>query len=237
MDAIKEVLADYHPKGYSLGNAIEVRSGKEAVVYSVQADGKRYALKVYKHPDERSFQKNDEYLEGKFYSTPSVRKAILKGNKFAKKFLHTSWVKREYSLLKHLNKLGASVPRVYDWTPTSILMEFIGDDTGPAPRLVDIQLDPSEASHALDAILQTVQIFLDAGVVHSDLSAYNVLWWQGKPYVIDFPQTIDVRQNPNTEKLLKRDIENVAKYFEKYQPVDAEGIYHAMVSKSGARIL
>lgn len=228
---IADVLEEYRAKGYALEKVSEVRSGKEAVVYYAEADGKRYALKIYKHPDERSFQKNEEYLEGKFYSKPSIRKAVLKGNKFAKKFLHSSWVKREHSLLKHLNKLGAVVPTVYDWTPTSILMEFIGNEAESAPRLIDIELDTTDVANALETILRTIKLFFEAGVVHSDLSAYNILWWKQQPYVIDFPQTIDIRQSPNTEKLLKRDIDNVAKYFQKYLPVNTEKIYQTIVSK------
>lgn len=224
-----DLVNEYVKKGYTLQNISEVRSGKEAVVYSTNAGGKLYALKVYKDPDERSFQKNDEYLEGKYYPEPSVRKAVLKGNRFSKKFLHSSWVKREYSLLKHLNKLGAAVPTVYEWTPTSILMEFIGDEAGAAPRLIDAELDPSDAPRALEAVLRTMKGFLEVGVVHSDLSAYNILWWKGKPYIIDFPQTIDTRQNPNAGKFLKRDVENVAGYFSRYQPIDSDAVYQSLV--------
>lgn len=224
MKEIEKILTEYESKGYEFKEAQIMRSGKEAVVYCVEADGKRYALKIYKNPRERSFQEASTYLEGKFYKRPSVRKAVLKGNRFARKFLHTSWVKREYSLLKHLNTLNAAVPRVYDWTDSSVLMEFIGG-AEPAPRLIDIQLNSNDAAAAFNAILDTIKLFLQAGVIHSDLSAYNVLWWQEKPYIIDFPQAIDIRHSPNVAKLLKRDVDNIITYFKNYPSVDIKSAH------------
>jgi len=213
---LQSLLEEYRVKGYDVADLVPIKSGKEATVYFVESGGVPYALKVYKDPERRAFQKNHEYLEGQFYRRHSFRKAIAKKNKFGKKLLHQSWVKREFGILRALNERGASVPTVYDWTPTSILMEFIGDDGVPASRLVDVALGPDEAEGALGAIMESVELFLKIGVVHSDLSAYNILWWKGKPYVIDFPQAVDVRNNPNTAKLLQRDIDNVKRYFEQH---------------------
>jgi RIO kinase 1 len=126
--------------------------------------------------------------------------------------LHKNWVRREFFLLEKVAKLGATVPKVYDWTPESILMEFIGDEY-VAPRLVDIQLDKTASKPALESILHDVERLLECGVVHGDLSAYNVLWWQDKPWIIDLPQAIDIRRNPYKDELLKRDLDNVMHYF------------------------
>lgn len=230
MQDLTQVLADYKRKGRVFDHISVIRSGKEAVIYSVEMGREHFALKVYKNPEERAFQKQNVYLEGKYYDKPSVRKAVAKGNRFAKKFTHGSWVKREYSLLKHLNKLGAAVPKVYDWTPGSILMEFIGSGIKPAPRLVDTRLSSKEAARAYKTVLDTMHLLLRAGVVHSDLSAYNILWWKQRPYIIDFPQAIDICQNPNVEKLLKRDVHNVVKYFQKYVAINSGEAYNALAN-------
>ncbi len=233
MQDIQPTIEQYKKKGMILEHPIVIRTGKEAVVYRVRVSestdaalkDKLAALKVYKDPEQRSFQKNETYLEGKFYTRPSVRNAISKGNQFAKKFLYNSWVKREYSLLQHLNKKGAVVPQVYSFAASSVLMEFIGDEEVTAPRLIDAELELSDARAAFDAIIDTTKKFLSLGVVHADLSPYNILWWEHTPYIIDFPQTIDVKQNPNVEQLLRRDVDNVAMYFKKYFTIDTEVVY------------
>ncbi len=218
------LFLEYRKKGHDLSSPKEIRSGKEAVVYRVEQAGKAYALKVYKKPEVRAFARNEQYLDGTFRKNHSLRKAISKGNAFSKGFLSSSWVKREFDILKNLNKHGAGIPEVIDWTSSSILMEFVGDDDA-APRLIDIELEPADAKKAFDSIIDSVSLFLKTGIVHSDLSAYNILWWKERPYIIDFPQAIDIRQNPNTNDLLKRDIDNVIKYFEKVIEIDKECIY------------
>lgn len=207
-----KILKDYEKKNYILQNPKQLRQGKEATVFVVSSQGKPLALKVYIDPKFRAFQNDQAYTEGKFYRKLSERRAVARGNKFAKSLLHKNWVRREFFLLEKVAKLGAIVPKVYDWTPESILMEFIGDDY-VAPRLVDIQLDNTTSKPVLNSILQDVEQLLECGVVHGDLSAYNILWWKNKPWIIDLPQAIDIRRNPHKEKLLKRDLDNVMHYF------------------------
>lgn len=224
-----ELLAEYKRKGFELSAPIMVRSGKEAIVYKVSDGTRPYALKVYKDPEQRTFQKNQVYTEAKFYRAPSTRKAIEKGNTFAKKFLHKSWVRREFHLLEKLYKVGANIPAVYAWTPTSILMKFVGDGE-PAPRLSDVSLFPDEAEVTCDTLIKNMKLFFAAGIVHSDLSPYNILWWKEKPYIIDFPQAVDIRDNPNTEMLLRRDVASLAKYFKKLFAVNEKDIYEQITA-------
>ena len=138
--------------------------------------------------------------------------------------LHQGWIRREFFLLKKLHEMGANVPEVYDWTPESILMEFIGDDE-IAPRLIDVELTKKQAIMAFEAVLKAVKLMLECGVVHSDLSAYNILWWQDKPWIIDLPQAIDMRQNLNRTELLKRDLNNLTAYFSRYFAINDQEIY------------
>lgn len=103
-------------------------------------------------------------------------------------------------------------------------MEFIGHDQ-VAPRLIDIELDNTFACSALESILKNVEVLLECGVVHGDLSAYNILLWQGKPWIIDLPQAVDIRRNPHKDELLKRDLDNVMHYFLDKCEFSQEDIY------------
>lgn len=220
----EEIFQGYKSKGFDLTYLRQVKSGKEAVVHLVTNGMNSYALKVYKNPEYRLFKDNKQYIEGKFYRKPSVRKAVSKSSKFGKKFVNNLWIKREFYLLQKLNNLGVLVPKAYEWTENTILMEFIGNKE-PAPRLIDIQLTEIQAKKALDTIVQILKVFLDNGIIHGDLSAYNILYWKEKPYIIDLPQSLDARNNPNKEEFLIRDVNNLSSYFEKIIPVDKQEVF------------
>ncbi len=220
---LEKIFEYYENKHYFLQNPRQVKSGKEATVFVVFFKHKPLALKVYIDPSIRSFQKNKIYLEGKYFRNPTEKKAILKQNRSGKKILHKAWIRREFYLLQKLHKMGANVPKVYEWTDQSILMEFIGADY-VAPRLMDVQLSPQQAKTAFEQILKDIELMLECGIVHSDLSAYNILWWDNKPWIIDLPQAIDIRQNPNKNDLLKRDLKNIISYFSNYFEIDTDKI-------------
>src|SRR5204863_3790160 len=101
-------------------------------------------------------------------------------------------------------------------TESSILMEYVGDEVAPAPQLRHVGLSPSEARETLDRLLWNVELFLGHNWIHADLSAFNVLWWDGKATIIDLPQAVDPRSNPHASELLSRDVENVCRHFERY---------------------
>lgn len=221
---LEKILNDYENKHYHLQNPHQVKSGKEATVFVVSFQGKPLALKVYIDPEVRAFKNNQTYLEGKYFRSPSERKAVLKQNKVGKRMLHKSWIRREFFLLQKLHQMGANVPKVYEWSSESILMDFIGDEY-VAPRLIDTELTPEQARESFEAVLKDVELMLECGIVHSDLSAYNILWWKDKPWIIDLPQAVDIRQNPNKEDLLKRDLNNIINYFNKYLEINANNVY------------
>ncbi|MBI4087218.1 MAG: hypothetical protein HY434_00085 [Candidatus Liptonbacteria bacterium] len=197
-----------------------IKSGKEAVVYRVMLDGHLAAMKVYKNPEERSFKNTGTYLAGKYYRRPSERRAIAKNNKFAKKLKHENWVKREFFMLKRLFDLGANIPKPILQIDSAIFMELLGDRRNVAQRLCDVVLDGAEVKKAFNAVLKSIEIFWNFGIVHADLSEYNILWWKSKPYIIDFPQSIDRRTHPSSREILERDLGNIVKYFGKYTKVD-----------------
>lgn len=221
---LERILKDYENKHYHLQNPKEVKSGKEATVFVVFFEDNPLSLKVYIDPEVRSFKNNQTYLEGKYFRSPSERKAVLKQNRAGKRMLHTGWIRREFSLLQKLYEKGASVPKAYEWSNESILMEFIGDEY-VAPRLMDVELTEEQAKKAFEVIIKDIELMLECGIVHSDLSPYNILWWKDKPWIIDLPQAIDIRQNPNKNELLKRDLDNVISYFSQYFDINPEVIY------------
>jgi len=217
---IQNVVQEATSTGHVLEVVEQIRSGKEATVYRVMFDGTMLAMKVYTDPERRDFNNADAYLQNKFYKTRSHTRAVAKGGKFGKKLRHENWIKREFFLLENVFGLGASIPEPVAHIGSAILMEFIGDEQAAAPPMSEVHLNEKQAQSAFDKIVKSMKIFWDAGIVHADLSAYNVLWWKNQPVIIDFPQSIDRRTHPDSLSLLERDVMNVAKYFQKYFDVD-----------------
>lgn len=214
---LSQIIDQVNKLGHKIEMLSNIKSGKEATVYRVMLDDKLVAMKVYKNPEEINFKNSKEYLAGKFYKKPSERRAVEKNNKFAKKLIHKNWVKREFFMLEKLFNNGALIPKPILQVENAIFMELLGDINTVAPRLCDIKLSKEEAEKAFDLIINNIKIFWDLGIVHADLSEYNILWWKDNPYIIDFPQSIDVRTHPNSKEIFDRDLKNITKYFSKYK--------------------
>lgn len=215
----------YHDLFPELSIIRTIKSGKEAEVFLVGTpDGKFFALKVYKDPEQRTFRRTDIYTTGRFVKNRSEARAMTGGNIAGKRIAHDKWIKREYYMLQKLSSLGCLIPKVYATRKDTILMDYIGSENLPAPRLSDVILSTNQAQKAFELILENIRLFFRGGIVHGDLSEYNILYWNEQPYIIDFPQSIDVRTHPQVRELLERDVRNVCKYFEKYFPVDIEEI-------------
>lgn len=213
---IHQALEGYREKKIILDIVKEVRSGKEATVYLVSNQKHElFALKVYKNPDQRAFKHTEQYLAGKYFRSASLRRAVTKKNTYGRKVLNDLWTKREFYLLKLAFNAGVHVPKPFEWTSNSILMEFVGSDEVPAPRLSDVDLDSNKVNELYLMLMKDIEILRDRGIVHGDFSEYNVLIADGRPYIIDFPQALDIRNNPNWEEMYKRDIANIKKYFQK----------------------
>jgi RIO kinase 1 len=140
-------------------------------------------------------------------------RAIAKGTAFGQKVQHTSWLMYEYTTLNHLYEAGAAVPRPWAIGDNVTLMEYIGDEDIAAPMLNTIRLEPDEVEPLFDEVMRNVDIMLQNHWIHGDLSAYNILYWEGKITLIDFPQVTDSRSNPDAHFILQRDIVRICEYF------------------------
>lgn len=222
--ALEETIEQLEKKNHEIRVLNTVKSGKEAMVYKVVFDGDIAALKLYKNHEIRSFKNTDPYLLGKFVKSPNMRKAMLQKNKIGKDYVQKGWVKREYSMLARLFEAGCSIPKPYEFASNALVMDYLGDATEAATPLKYVELPPDVAVDVFDDVVTNIQLFLENGIVHADLSEYNILYWNKKPYIIDFPQSVNIRENPNAENLLVRDCHNICKFFSKFIDVNEEDI-------------
>ncbi len=192
----------------------ELKSGKEATVYLARGPQGLLAAKLYRDAAVRSFKNDSRYREGRFVGDARVKKAIEQRSKTGVDTQQALWIMHEYTQLWALHNAGVPVPKpvvgpgVDDCARAGrvVLMEFIGDDTGAAPRLADLRLSPDEAEEAFSQSVELLKTLLGLGKIHGDFSAYNLLWWQGRVIIIDVPQMIEVHENPNAAELLERDV-------------------------------
>jgi RIO kinase 1 len=203
-----------------------VKSGKEATVYCCKAAPGRgefhFALKVYKERQYRNFRNMALYQEGRLQGVGArVVRAFHNKSRFGREVERVDWLGNEFGLLRRLFEAGAAVPRPFAMAGNALLLAFIGEQGRPAPQLVTLRLTPVEAEALLEQALTNIEIMLAHHIVHGDLSAYNLLVADGRLALIDFPQAIDARTNPNAKALLVRDVRNVCRYFAA-QGADAE---------------
>jgi len=196
-----------------------VKSGKEATVYccrSASASGGLVAAKVYRSREHRSFKNDSLYREGRPILDSRARRAVAKGTRFGREAGQALWLIHEYEVLSALYRAETDVPRPVRAAENALLIEYLGDESSAAPPLYCVDLRPDEARCACERLLWNIEQFLHANWVHGDLSPYNILYWRGQAWVIDFPQAVDARANPHARDLLQRDVENVCGYFEAY---------------------
>ena len=197
-----------------------VKSGKEATVYCCKANpstGAEYlAVKIYRPRQDRSFKNDAVYQEGHMIRASRLLRAFENKSRKGREVQFTSWVEREFETLELLYNAGADIPRPIAHTSNAILMEYMGTYEQPAPILNNVALELDEAQAIFELLMQNVQLWLICNRVHADLSAFNILYWEGKVKVIDFPQAIDPRINPNAFTLLARDIDHVCRYLARY---------------------
>jgi RIO kinase 1 len=210
-----------------------VKSGKEATVYRCRAHrslGAPFAIaKVYHDHTHRAFGRSGMYEEGRAMGTGQVRRAVAGRTEFGREAQLALWVDHEFELLSSLNYAGADVPAPFACTERAILMEEVGGADGPAIQLQHARIAPERAQEVLDRILWNVELFMRENVVHADLSAFNILWDGTCPTIIDLPQGIDPRTNQNAQRLLERDLKNVATYFNRY-PVEPMDIRQMLIA-------
>ena len=205
-----------------------VKGGKEAKVYACTADpavgfdivaAKLYRPRMLRHLKNDAIYKAGRQLrdeEGKQMKGRRVKLALRKKTNFGKHVDIMWWINNEYSVQKTLYDAGADVPKPIAHSGNTILMEFIGDEYGSAPTLSEVTLNAGEAEPLFQCVLENVALMLECHHIHGDLSAYNILFWEGEIKIIDFPQMVEARHNPHAYDLLLRDVTRVCDYFNRF---------------------
>ncbi|PSU62501.1 PA4780 family RIO1-like protein kinase [Photobacterium phosphoreum] len=204
----------------------QLMSGKEASVYVVRSGGKICCAKVYKEIDQRSFKKAVTYREGRKVRNSRRARAMEKGSKFGRDEQEKVWQQAEVDALSLLLKADVRAPIPYGCFDGVLLMELITDTDGAvAPRLNDITLTKEQAlrDHAL--MIKYIKRMLCIGLIHGDLSEFNVLVDGQGPVIIDLPQAVDASANNNAKWMFERDVNNMAQYYGRYAPEVLETQY------------
>ncbi len=197
----------------------QLMSGKEAQVYVVRCGPHVRCAKVYKEADKRSFKQAAQYQEGRKFKNSRSARAAGKRSKFGQQELEQAWLTAEVDALKRLAAAGVNVPATHGFVDGVLLMDMICDAEGdPAPRLNDVVLDESQAREFHARILRDIVKMLCAGLVHGDLSEFNVLLSASGPVIIDLPQAVNAAGNNQAAAMLLRDVENMARYFGRFAP-------------------
>jgi RIO kinase 1 len=210
IESVFEDLSNDYP---NLELVSDIKSGKEADVYLVSSNDKIFALKVFRQ--NTKFSSRVEYMELNSMKSRQ-RKAVMQRSKVGRSMTQDIWTQTEFDSMHLLYEAGASIPKPYANTNMSILMEYIGDQNSPAPRLADIRLNTFQAEEVFWQVYRNLEIFLDCGIVHGDFSPFNILYWQGRAILIDFPQMMRIKNNTNARIKLRIDIENLKTYFSGY---------------------
>lgn len=212
-----------------------VKGGKEASVYCCRAHPSTgvdlLAAKVYRPRQFRSMRNDALYREGRALLTVQGRsmlgergrqaqrpdrrmmRAVAGKSAFGQTVLHTSWLSYEFSFMEQLFRAGAAVPKPIACGENALLMGYIGDEQIAAPTLNNVTLEPPESNQLLADVIKSIKLMLAHGYIHGDLSAYNILYWEGQAVLIDFPQVTDIFNNPNAREIFGRDVTRICEYF------------------------
>jgi len=197
----------------------QLMSGKEATVYVVRCGDEIRCAKVYKEAAKRSFKQAVQYQEGRKSKNSRRQRAMEKGSKFGRKQQEESWHNAEVDALYRLAEAGVRVPTPYGCFDGVLLMELVTYDDGDvAPRLNDVSMTHEQALEDHLTIMNDVKRMLVAGLVHGDLSEFNVLVDDYGPVIIDLPQAVDAAANNHAKSMLERDVNNMTEYYGQYAP-------------------
>ena len=197
----------------------QLMSGKEAMVYVVRCGEETRCAKVYKEADKRSFRQAVDYTENRRVRNSRETRAMAKGTRFGRQVTEAIWQSAEVDALYRLAAAGVRVPVPYNFLEGVLLMELVTDANGDAaPRLNDVAFTRDEAVQHHASLLKEVVRMLCAGVVHGDLSEFNVLLAADGPVVIDLPQAVDAAGNNHAKRMLLRDVENLRNFFGQFAP-------------------
>ena len=201
-------------------------SGNEATVYIVRCGEEIRCAKVYKDAKQRSFRKSVSYQEGRKTKNSRQARAMAKGSRYGREMQEEAWQSAEVDALYRLAAAGVRVPQPHICHEGVLLMDLVTDADGhPAPRLNDIELSSEQALEFHAGLLRQVIRMLCAGIIHGDLSEYNILVGGDGPVIIDLPQAVDAAGNNNAGPMLERDVANLASYFSRFAPELADSEY------------
>lgn len=197
----------------------QLKSGKEAEVYVVRCGGEVRAAKVYKEASNRSFRQAVDYTENRKVKNTRQARAMAKGTRYGREQQEAAWQSAEVDALYRLAAAGVRVPRPYNFLEGVLVMELVVDAEGhAAPRLNDLPFTAEQARAHHAALIREVVRMLHAGVVHGDLSEFNVLLAADGPVVIDLPQAVDAAGNNHAARMLLRDVNNLRNFFGRFAP-------------------
>ncbi|USE34248.1 PA4780 family RIO1-like protein kinase [Endozoicomonas sp. SCSIO W0465] len=197
----------------------QLMSGKEADVFVVRCGDDIRCAKVYKEAAKRSFKKAAQYQEGRKERNSRRQRAIEKGSRYGRKQQEETWQSAEVDALFRLARAGVRVPQPYICLDGVLLMELVTDDEGQvAPRLGEVTMSAEQAREDHATMMHYVMLMLCAGLVHGDLSEFNVLVDEYGPVIIDLPQAVDASANNHARSMLARDINNITEYYGQFAP-------------------
>ncbi|WP_437779281.1 PA4780 family RIO1-like protein kinase [Sorangium sp. So ce1097] len=201
-------------------------SGKEAVVFLVRSGGELRVAKVYKDAQHRSFKNRAAYTEGRKVRNSRDQRAMDKRSRHGRAQDEAAWRSTEVDMIYRLRDAGVRVPTPYHVIDGVLVMELVADaDGSPAPRLAETSLDRDQATWVYHRLMGEVVRMLCAGVVHGDLSDFNVLMSADGPVIIDFPQSVDAAKNQNAKRLLLRDVDNLHRFLTRFVPEHRRAAY------------
>jgi len=196
-----------------------LKSGKEATVYIVRSGSDQRCAKVYRDMAQRSFQQRSQYQEGRKVRSSRETRAIGKKTRYGRKSEESAWKNAEVSALYQLTSAGVRVPRPYGYFNGVLIMELITDAAGnSAPRLGEVELSAERAFEYHEFLIRQVIRMLCVGIIHGDLSEYNVLVGSDGPVIIDLPQAVNASGNNSALPLLERDVNNIRNTLGQYAP-------------------
>lgn len=208
----------------------QLMSGKEAEVYVVRCGKTLRCAKVYKEANKRSFKQAAQYQEGRKVRNSRDARAMGRRSKFGQRGHEEAWLNAEVDALRRLHLADVHVPRTHGFVDGVLLMDMITDAAGDvAPRLNDVELSAEDARRYHASIMDDVVKMLCAGLIHGDLSEFNVLLGANGPVIIDLPQAVNAAGNNSAASMLMRDVENMTRYFARFAPELRSTLYAAEI--------
>jgi len=220
-------LASFYERGLIVDVLALVKGGKEASVYRCAAHpatGREFlAAKVYRPRMFRNLRNDKVYREGREVLTAdgrpqgkqagTIARAIRNKTHYGMDAAHTSWLMHEFVTLEVLHRAGGAVPQPFAAGENALLMNYHGDGRAAAPTLNTVQLQRDQAQQLFDEVLSNIDLMMAHNLIHGDLSAYNILYWQGEITLIDFPQVVNLHGNQHAQFILRRDVQRICEYF------------------------